>query len=121
MIRCKSNDIYDFGLLKLKYWDNSALLMNSGYPVGVMVGTLPETEWLTPPAEEEKTFVEQAMSTEDKDWSALTIPSPVHYVNHKLFFVGHLDKDNIMPDIVVVLPPLVTDELTDSFGQSRPT
>ncbi len=31
--------------------------------------------------------------------------------------MGHLDNDNIMPDIDVVLPLLVTDELTNSFSK----
>ncbi len=39
-------------------------------------------------------------------------------MNHELYFMGHLDNDNILQDIDNVLPPLtpcVTDELADSF------
>ncbi len=69
------------------------------------------------PSEEEKTIVEMAMSSDKlNDWSIITIPFPNHYDNHSLYFVGHLDSDNICQDIEKVLP-LVTEQLTASFSQ----
>ncbi len=48
----------------------------------------------------------------------ITIPNPYNYLNHELYFLGHLDNDNILQGIgkvLPLLPPGVTDELADSF------
>ncbi len=68
---------------------------------------------------DEKTIIKLALSSEhNKNWNIVTIPNPSNYLNHELYLVGHLDNDNILQDIVKVLPPLtpgVTDKLADSF------
>ncbi len=83
-----------------------------------------EIEWLSSPSEEDKTIVELAMSCDNPySWSMVSIPNPNHYPNHSLYFVGHLDSDNILQDIEQVLPR-VTKMLTDSFsklGGNKPT
>ncbi len=117
MIRMMSKGIDDFSPLKLQYWDNSCLFMNRGYPVGVKIPTEMEIEWLSSPSEEDKTTFEKAMSSDKPNsWSMISIPSPNHYANHSLYFMGHLDSDNILQDIEQVLPQ-VTKMLTASFSQ----
>ncbi len=114
MVRLRRKRVDDNSSLKFQYWDNSFLYMNINYPVGVIIPTETEIEWLSSPSEEEKAIVELALSINSKDWSTLTIPNPSCYLNHKLYFVGHLSNDNILQDIGNVLPPLtphVTDEL----------
>ncbi len=119
MIRCWSKGIDDFGSQRIQYWDNSSYFMKSGYPVGIIILTETEIELFISPPEDEKAIVDLASSSKhNKERSILTIPIPHHYLNHKLYFVGHLDNDNILQDIGNVLPPLtprVTDELADSF------
>ncbi len=113
MIRCRSKGIDDLSTLRIQYWDNSSLFMKSGYPVGVIIPTEIEIEWLITPSEDEKTLVDLASSSKHNQyWSVLTIPNTSNYLNHKLFFVGHLDNDNILQDIgnVLSLKPRVTDE-----------
>ncbi len=95
------------------------LFIEGGYPVGVIIPTETEINWLITLSEDEKTIVELASSSEHhKNWSVITIFNPYIYLNHELYFVGHLDNDNILQDIGNVLPPLepgVTDELAGSF------
>ncbi len=121
MIRCKTKGIDNLGSLRIQYWDNSSLFMKSGYPVGVIIPTETEIEWLITPSEDEKIIVDLASSSEhNKEWSMITIPNPSHYLNHELYFMGHLDNDNILQDIGTVTPPLtphVTDELANLFGK----
>ncbi len=120
MIRYRSKSIDDFCSLKFQYRDNSTLFMKSGYPVGFKIAIDMDIDWFDSPSEIDKAIVEIASSSEhEKEWSTLTIPSPHHYLKHELFFMGHLDNDNILQDIDTVLHPLtpqVTDDLTDSFG-----
>ncbi len=118
MIRCRSKGIDDLDALKIQYWNNSSIFIKSGYPVAVIIPTKTEIDWLITPSEEEKTIVELASSSEhNKDWSVITIPNPSNYLNHVLYFVCHLDNDNILQDIenVLSLTPRVTDELADSL------
>ncbi len=115
IIRLKSKGIGNLSWLKLQYWDISFFFLESGYPVGVKVPTETEIEWLITPGEDEKTIIEMTMSSDNcNDWSIITIPCPNHFLNHDLYFVGHLDSDNIHQDIENVWP-LLTDQLTDSF------
>ncbi len=117
MIRMLSKGIDDFGPLKLQYCENSCLLMNRGYPVGIKIPTEMEIEWLSSPSEEDKTTIELAMSCDKlNNWGMVTIPNPNRYPNHTLYFVGHLDSNNILQDIEQVLP-WVTEMLTESFSQ----
>ncbi len=98
MIRMMSKGIDDFGPL------NSCLFMNRVYPVGIKIPTEMEIEWLSSPSEQDKTTVELAMSCDKlNSWSMVRIPNPNHYPNHSLYFMGHLDSDNILQDIEQVL------------------
>ncbi len=94
--------------------------MSSGYPVGIKIPTELDIDWFDSPAESDKAIVEKVSSNEhDAEWNILTIPYPHHYLNHELFFMGHLDNDNILVEIETILCPLshqVTDDLTDSFS-----
>ncbi len=119
MIRYRSKSIDDLGVLRIQYLDNSSLFIKCGYAVGVIIPTETDVDWLITPSVDEKTIVELASSSEhNKNWSVITIPNPSNYMNHELYFVGHLDNDNILQDISNVLPPLtpgVTDEPADSL------
>ncbi len=118
MVRLMSKSIDDNSLLKFQYCDNSFLFMNNGHPVGVIISTETDIDWLSTPSTQEKTIVERAMAIDSKYWSTLTIPNPICYFNHKLYFMGHLDNDNTLQDIGNVLSPVtpgVTDDLADSF------
>ncbi len=64
MIRCKSKDIDDLGSLRIQYWDNYSLFMKSGYPVGVIIPTETEIEWLITPSEDSKFIIDLASSSE---------------------------------------------------------
>ncbi len=61
---CRSKGIDDFGALTILYWDNSSLFMKSGYPVGVIISTDTEIDWLITPSEDEKTIIDLAFSSE---------------------------------------------------------
>ncbi len=52
-------------------------------------------------------------------WCILTVPNPSNYLNIGLYFVGHLDNDNILKDIGRVIPllPSVTDYLSKEFDK----
>ncbi len=59
-------------------------------------------------------------SEHEVEWNRLTICNPHLYLNYELFFVGHFDNDNVLPEIETILQPLssqVTDDLTDSFSK----
>ncbi len=85
MIRCRSNGIDDLGALRIQYWDNSSLFIKSGYPVGVIIPTETDVDWLITLSKDEKTIVELASSSEhNKNWSIITIPNPSNYLNHIL-------------------------------------
>ncbi len=117
MIRMLGKGIDDFGPVKLQYWDNSCLFLNRGYPVGIKIPTEMEIKWLSSPSEEDKITIELEMSCDKlNSWSMITIPNPNCYPNDSLYFVSHLDSDNILQDIEQVLP-LVTKMLTESFSQ----
>ncbi len=94
--------------------------MSSVYPVGIKIPTEIDIDWFDSPTESYKAIVEKVSSSEhDAELNILTIPNPHQYLNHELFFVGHLDNDNVLAEIETVLCSLssqVTDELTDSFG-----
>ncbi len=79
-----------------------------------------DIDWFNSPTESDKAIIEKVSSSEhDAEWNILTILNPHHYLNHELFFMGHLDNDNILAEIETILRPLshqVTDDLTDSFG-----
>ncbi len=122
MVRLRSSEvpmvnIDDNSSLKFQYWDNLFLYMNNGHPVGVIIPTEIENEWLSTLSEEEKAIVKLALSIDSKHWSTLTLPNPSCYLNHELYFVGHLNSDNILQDIGNVLPLLThgVTELADSF------
>ncbi len=93
--------------------------MSSGHPVGIKIPTELDIDWFEF-LKREKAIVEKVASSEhDVEWNISTIPNPHHYLNHELFFVRHLNNDNILAEIETVLCPLspqVTDDLTDSFG-----
>ncbi len=112
MVRLRSKRIVDNRALKFQYWGNSFLFMQNGYHVRVIIPTETEIEWLATPSEEEKTIVELAMSNESNE-------NPRYYLNHELYFMGHLDKDNIPLDItnMLSLTPQVSEELANSFSQ----
>ncbi len=104
MIRCRSKGIDDLGALRIVYWDNSSFFMKSDYLVGVIISTETEIDRLITPSKDGKTIVDLASSSEhNKNWSIITIPNPSNYLNHELYFVGHLDNDNILQDIGNVL------------------
>ncbi len=88
--------------------------------MGIKIPTDMDIDWFDSPSESDKSIIEKVPSSEhDAEWNRLTIPYPQHYLNHELFFMGHLDNDNILPEIETVLRPLshqVTDDLTDSFS-----
>ncbi len=85
MIRCRSNGIDDLGALRIQYWDNSSLFIKSGYPVGVIIPTETDVDWLITLSKDEKTIIELASSSEhNKNWSIITIPNPSNYLNHIL-------------------------------------
>ncbi len=120
MIRFCSPQINDLRPTRIQYWDNSFLLIKDSYPVGVKIPTETETEWLTSTQEDEKTILYSALDFDTNVvWGSLTIPNPTQYLNIGLYFVGHLDIDNVLADMrrVVPLKPSVTDELTKDFGK----
>ncbi len=94
--------------------------MKSGYLVGIKIPTEMDIDWFNSPSEIDKSIMDIVSSSKhEKECSTLTIPNPHHYLNHELFFVGHLDNDNFLSDIGTVLRPLtpqVRDDLTDSFS-----
>ncbi len=86
--------------------------------MGVIIPTETEIEWLITSSEDQKTIVDLALSSEHNQfWSVITIRNPSNYLNDELYFVGHLNNDNIVQDIgnVLSLTPHVTDEFADSF------
>ncbi len=86
MVRLRSKGI-DNSSLKFQFWDNSFLYMKNGHPVGVIIATDTEIEWLSTLSEEEKAIIELASSIDCKDWSTLMIHNPGCYLNHELYFV----------------------------------
>ncbi len=52
-------------------------------------------------------------------WNILMIPNPSQYLNLGLYFVGHLDNDNLLEQMGRVVPtPLSrTDELANQFAK----
>ncbi len=111
MIRFGSTQIDDLCPMRIEYWDNLFLLAKDGYPVGVKIPTETDIEWLSSPQEEEKTILDNALDDEVKSvWGTITVPNPTHYLNIELYFICHLDSDNILQDMgrVVPLLPSVT-------------
>ncbi len=81
IIKCRSKGIDDLGALRIQYWDNSSLFMKSGYPVGVIIPTETEIEWLITPSEDEKTIVDLASSSEHNQYcSVITIRNPCQFI-----------------------------------------
>ncbi len=99
---------------------NSFLLRKDGYSVGVNIPTETNTEWLTSLQEEEKTILDNALDDEANSVSGtITIPNSANYLNIGLYFIGHLNSENILPDMerVVPLRPSEMDELMKEFGK----
>ncbi len=58
MVRLWSKSIDDNSSMKFQYWDN--YFLDSGHPVGIIIPTQKEIEWLSTPSEEEKAIIELA-------------------------------------------------------------
>ncbi len=79
IIRCQSTGFDYLSLLRIQYWDNSALFMKSGYPVGIIIPTETYINWFISPLEDDQIVLDLASSSEhQKEWCALTIPNPFH-------------------------------------------
>ncbi len=113
-IRLNSNNIDNFKLFKILYWDTSFLLINEGKPVGVKVPTDISVEWLNSRIDAEKDLVERSKCMDlEIDWGIVTIPNTTQYLNILLFFKSHLDSD-LIKDVETPTDP-TTDKLVDSF------
>ncbi len=107
MLRFQSPNIVDISPMKIKHWDNSVLLVRSGYPVAVKCPSNNTLEWLTTEKEDDKFILQDAKSEEAMtECGTVMVPNLSQFINIGLYFSGHLDNDIILqnqPDFAVLL------------------
>ncbi len=75
MLKYGSSNTADLSVMKIRYWDNSILLVNCGYPVAVKCPTGTSYDWLTMKKEGVHKFV---------------------YINLSMCILGQLDSDLLL-------------------------
>ncbi len=116
MMRFGSAIIDDLDSMRIQCWDNSFLIMKSGYLVGVKVLMETEIDWLSTPSKDEKIIVESANEDEKNlIWDTVIVPNQSNYINISLYFVSHLDSDILLESVGKVGPLKLewTQELSD--------
>ncbi len=89
--------ISDISPMKIRYWDNSVLVMNGEYHVAIKCPTGISFDWHTTENEGEK-FVASLSRSEEAEtaWGTLMVLNPYDYINISLYFRGHFDNDLLL-------------------------
>ncbi len=102
--------------MKIKYWDNLVLMVESGYFVAIKCTSNNSFEWLTTETEGEKFILNKAKTEEaTMEWDILTVPNLSEYIKKCLYFIGHLDNDMVLQSLPKVDVPQITS--TDKFAK----
>ncbi len=97
MLMLESCTFHDLSSIRIRYWDNSILLVNRGLPLAAKCPTDIKMDWLAIKLEDDK-LVSVTTQTEEAtlSWDELIVPCPRQYVNSILYYIGHLDDDRIV-------------------------
>ncbi len=78
--------------MRIKYWDNSILLINRGLSLAIKCSTDNQFDWLLSEVEGEQ-FVLVVTKEEEANmiWDEMTFPYSLQYIKRVLYYYGHFE------------------------------